>query len=175
MRIRKAELRDVPALFDLINRFARERVMLPRTLEDLYENVWSFTVAEESGRVVGCGALKFYNQQLAEIRSLCVETRRASHGVGSALVGRLLDDAESYGLKNIFALTLVPAFFRKCGFRETRREKFPLKISNDCSRCELTSVCTEKTVTLELAARRARRLARRERTVVQPAAAVLAT
>ena len=140
MIIRKAELRDVPALHDLINRFARERVMLPRTLEDLYENVWSFTVAEDAGRVVGCGALRFYNQELAEIRSLCVETGRASHGVGSALVERLLNDAENYGLKSIFALTLVPAFFRKCGFRETRREKFPLKMSQDCARCDRSIV-----------------------------------
>lgn len=171
MRIRKAELRDVPALFDLINRFASERVMLPRTLTDLYENVWSFTVAEDAGKVVGCGALKFYSQELAEIRSLCVETGRASHGVGSALVERLLSDAESYGLKNIFALTLVPAFFRKCGFRETQREKFALKISHDCARCELAATCTEKTVALDLTTRRARRPAR---TAVQPTAAVLA-
>jgi amino-acid N-acetyltransferase len=174
LRIRKAELRDVPAIFDLINNFARERVMLPRTIADLYENVWSFTVAEEAGQVVGCGALKFYNQELAEIRSLCVEPGRASHGVGTALVERLLDDADGYGLRNIFALTLVPAFFRKCGFRETRREKFPLKISQDCARCDLAACCSEKTVTLDLAARRARRTARRERITVQPAAAALA-
>ncbi len=171
MRIRKAELRDVPAIFDLINRFAHERVMLPRTLPDLYENMWSFTVAEEAGRVVGCGALKFYNHDLAEIRSLCVETARESRGVGTALVERLLDEAESYGLKDVFALTLVPAFFRRGGFRETRREKFPQKISQDCAHCELAACCAEKTVTLELAARRARRTAR---VPVQPAAAVLA-
>lgn len=171
MRIRKAELRDVPALFDLINNFARERVMLPRTLADLNENVWGFTVAEEAGRVVGCGALKFYNRELAEIRSLCVETTNESHGLGTALVERLLDEAENHGVKSLFALTLVPAFFRKCGFRETRREKFPLKISQDCAHCDLAACCTEKTVTLEIAARRARRPAR---TTVQPAAAVLA-
>jgi amino-acid N-acetyltransferase len=157
LKIRKAELRDVPALFDLINRFARQRVMLARTLADLKENVWGFTVAEERGRVVGCGALKFYTRELAEIRSLCVETGSGSHGVGSALVERLLDEAESYGVKSLFALTLVPAFFRKCGFRETRREKFPLKISRDCAHCELIATCTEKTVTMEVAARRARR------------------
>ena len=169
MIIRKAELQDIPALYDLINRFARHRVMLPRTVDDLRENVWGFTVAEDAGRVVGCGALKLYSRQLAEIRSLCVAPGLKSHGVGSALVETLLDEAEGHGVKNIFALTLVPAFFRKCGFRETRREKFPLKMSQDCARCELASVCTEKTVTLELAARRARRPVRVE---LQPATAV---
>jgi amino-acid N-acetyltransferase len=172
VNIRKAELRDVPALFDLINRFARERVMLPRTLADLYENLWGFTVAEEGGHVLGCGALKFYSQELAEIRSLCVEPARKSHGVGTALVERLLDDAEAYGLKNVFALTLVPAFFRKCGFREAAREKFPMKVRLDCANCPKYSCCDEKTVALELSARRSRRPGR---AATQPQAAFLAT
>jgi amino-acid N-acetyltransferase len=162
----------VPALFELINRFARERVMLPRTLTDLYESLWGFTVAEEGGRVLGCGALKFYSRDLAEIRSLCVEPGRESRGMGTALVERLLDEAEGYGLKSVFALTLVPDFFRKCGFRETRREKFPLKVRRDCLSCPNYSCCDEKTVTLELAARRARRNAR---VTAQPETALLAT
>lgn len=162
----------MPALFELINRFARERVLLPRTLTDLYENVWGFTVAEEGGRVLACGALKFYSQELAEIRSLSVEPGRESKGVGTALVERLLDEAEGYGLKNVFALTLVPAFFRKCGFRESRREKVPLKVWRDCVGCPKYSSCDEKTVMLELAARRARRTPGSR---AQPAAALLAT
>jgi amino-acid N-acetyltransferase len=172
LKIRKAVLSDVPALFDLINRFARERVMLPRTLADLYENLWGFTVAEDGGRVLGCGALKFYSQDLAEIRSLCVEPGRESHGVGSALVERLLDEAEGYGLKKVFALTLVSDFFRKCGFRETRREKFPMKVWRDCANCPKYSCCDEKTVALDLAARRERRAGR---AALQPQAAMVAT
>jgi amino-acid N-acetyltransferase len=172
VNIRKAELKDVPALFEMINRFARERVLLPRTLADLYENLWGFTVAEDGGRVLGCGALKFYNQELAEIRSLCVEPGRESRGVGSALVERLLDEAEGYGLKSVFALTLVPAFFRKCGFRETHREKFPMKVWRDCQSCPKFACCDEKTVSLELATRRARRGAR---ATAQPETAFLTT
>ena len=171
-KIRNARLRDVPALFEMINRYARERVMLPRTLSDLYENVWEFSVAEERGRVLGCGALKFYNQEIAEIRSLCVEPGREAHGLGSALVERLLDEAERFGLKTVFALTMAPGFFRKCGFCETSREKVPMKIWRDCLHCEKFSCCDEKTVVLELAARRARRTAR---ATSQPEAALLAT
>lgn len=156
MVIRKAALRDVFQLFELINRYARQNVMLPRTLSDLHEHVWEFTVAEEGGRVLGCGALKFYNQELAEIRSLCVEPGLETRGLGSSLVESLLDEAERYGLKSVFALTLAPDFFRKCGFRETRREKVPLKIWRDCAQCEKYDRCDEKTVSLDLAQRRAR-------------------
>ena len=172
MNIRKAELRDAPALFDLINRFARQRVMLPRTLADLYENLWGFSVADEGGRVLGCGALKFYSQELAEIRSLCVEPGRESRGVGSALVEGLLDEAEGYKLNRVFALTLVPEFFRKCGFREAPREKFPMKIWRDCANCPKFDCCDEKAVALDLAARRARRM---PRAAAQPQAEILTT
>ncbi len=175
MNLRKAELRDVPALSELISRFARERVVLPRTISDLYENVWEFTVAEEGGRVLGCGALKFYSQELAEIRSLCVEPGRESHGVGTALVERLLDEAEAYGLKSVFALTLVPDFFRKRGFHQAAREKFPMKVWRDCTSCPKYSNCDEKAVALDLAERRARRTRRVPRAASQPPAPVLST
>lgn len=155
--IRKAELRDVPKLFELINQYARANLMLPRTLGDLYEHIWEFTVAEEGGRVLGCGALKFYNEELAEIRSLCVAPGRETNGTGSSLVASLLDEAGRYGLKSVFALTLAPDFFRKCGFRETRREEVPLKIWRDCAQCAKYGRCDEKTVFLDLAQRRARR------------------
>ena len=70
MTTRKAKLTDVPDIHRLVNHYAGERIMLARTLTDLYENVWEFTVvAEEEGRLIGCGALKLYNQEVAEIRS----------------------------------------------------------------------------------------------------------
>ena len=155
VKFRKAELGDVPKLFELINRYVRKDVMLPRTMSDLYENVREFSVAVEGGRVLGCGALKFYNQELAEIRSLCVEPGGESHGVGSALLKLLLDEAEQFSLKKVFALTLAPGFFEKCGFNETQREKLPLKIWRDCMHCEKFSRCEERAMLLELAARRA--------------------
>jgi len=95
----------VPALFKLISRYAVEEILLPRSLTNLYEDVWEFTVAEEDGKLLGCGALKFYNQELAEIRSLCVDEQLKSKGVGRMLTEALLDEAEGYGLKTVFALT----------------------------------------------------------------------
>ncbi|MGH9355078.1 MAG: N-acetyltransferase [Terriglobia bacterium] len=150
-KIRKAELRDIPAIFEMINHYAAERVMLPRPLTDLYECVREFWIAgSESGEVTGCGALKFYNADLAEIRSLCVAQAGQSHGAGRALADRLLTEAESFGLKTVFALTLVPEFFFKCGFREVARERFPMKIWRDCLRCDRYFHCQEKTVCLDL-------------------------
>ena len=151
MTIRKAKLIDVPNIHRLVNHYAGVRIMLPRTLTDVYENVWEFTVmAEEDGKLVGCGALKLYNQEVAEIRSLCVDETLKSKGVGREIMEELLNEAEAFGLKTVFALTVVPTFFQKLGFHETPRERFPTKVWRDCLKCERYTCCDEKAVTMEL-------------------------
>jgi amino-acid N-acetyltransferase len=148
LNIRRAELGDVPALFTMINHYAAHGIMLRRTLTELYESVREFLVAEEDGKVAGCGALKLYAADLAEIRSLCVAPGRES--LGRALTERLLGEAEHYGLKTVFALTVAPDFFAKCGFREMARERFPAKIWRDCLRCERYFHCNERTMVADL-------------------------
>ena len=150
--VRKAELCDVPAIHDLVHHYAAERVMLPRPLQEIYEDVWEFTVAEENGQVLGCGAIKLYSAELAEIRSLCVLPGLPGRGVGTALLQSLLDEAEALQLKTVFALTLVPGFFAKLGFREFARDTLPMKVWRDCLRCEKYFSCDEKTLVLDLAA-----------------------
>ena len=157
LTIRKAKLNDVPDIHRLVNHYAGERIMLPRTLTDLYENVWEFTVvAMEEGKLVGCGALKLYNQEVAEIRSLCVDETLKSKGIGREIMEELLDEAEAFGLKTVFALTVAPIFFEKLGFHQIPRERFPTKVWRDCLRCERYTCCNEKAVTLELADRPAK-------------------
>jgi N-acetylglutamate synthase-like GNAT family acetyltransferase len=41
LNIRKAELRDVPALSKLITRYVAEQVLLPRPLANLYEDIFA--------------------------------------------------------------------------------------------------------------------------------------
>jgi amino-acid N-acetyltransferase len=153
LNIRKAELSDVPALFKLISRYVAEQVLLPRPLTNLYEDVWEFTVAEEDGELLGCGGLKFYNQELAEIRSLCVDAALKSKGVGRMLTEALMDEAERCGIRRVFALTVVPGFFEKLGFEQAPRERFPIKVFQDCLGCPKYSCCDEVAVSYELAGR----------------------
>ncbi len=154
--IRKAELRDVPTLLKLINGYAEKRLLLPRTFTDLCERIGEFTVAEEGGHVVACGALKVYDAKIAEIRSLCVEGGRKSSGLGRTITERLLEEAQRRRLKTVFALTVAPEFFLKCGFREGPRENFPMKIWRDCLLCPKLLNCDEKTMTIDVAALPAR-------------------
>jgi amino-acid N-acetyltransferase len=151
--IRKAELRDVPAIYELVRHYAAEHVMLPRALQEIYEDAWEFTVAEEDGQVLGCGAIKLYSAELAEIRSLCVLPGLPGRGVGRALLEGLLSEAEGLRLRTVFALTLVPGFFAKLGFREVARETLPMKVWRDCLQCEKYFHCDEKTLVLTLSPR----------------------
>ncbi len=150
LTIRKARLSDVPAIFQLINFYVQEQVVLPRTASELYEHIWEFTAAEQDGALIGCGGLKFYSAELAEIRSLCVSAEIKSKGVGRAIVESLLREAEESGLKRVFALTTSPGFFSKLGFTEASRETLPVKIWRDCLHCTKYFNCIERTFVLDL-------------------------
>ena len=139
----------------MINHFAGQNIMLPRPIVDLYENVWEFTVVEENGVIMGCGALKVYSAELAELRSLCMAPGVNGRGFGRILTDHLLDEAERFGLKTVFALTVAPGFFEKLGFREVPRERFPTKVWRDCMQCPKYFQCDEKAMMVDLDARRA--------------------
>lgn len=143
----------------MINHYAEKRIMLPRAIVDLYENVWEFTVAEENGVILGCGALKVYSAELAELRSLCVAPGVDGRGIGRLLIDHLIEEAERFGLKTVFALTVAPGFFEKMGFREVPRERFPTKVWRDCMQCPKYFQCDEKAMMVDLDASR---IAKRE-------------
>ena len=57
MKLRRAKLADVEAMMALINHFADQGLMLPRSRNSLYECLREFIVAEEEERVIAAGAL----------------------------------------------------------------------------------------------------------------------
>ena len=154
--LRKARPSDAPALFKLIHQYAIEEVMLPRALPELYEDIWEFTVAEKDRQVIACGALHLYNEEIAEIRSLCVDPGQKTGGLGRAVASKLLHEAKGIGLKSVFALTVVPGFFSKLGFYPVERGALPQKVWRDCLQCEKYFRCNEKAMVFDLASLPAR-------------------
>jgi amino-acid N-acetyltransferase len=149
--LRKARLRDVPSLFKLIQQYSAEEVMLPRALPELYENIWEFTVAEKDTQVVACGALRLYSEEIAEIRSLCVDPQLKTAGLGRAVANQLMREAKDLGLRRVFALTVVPGFFSKMGFYPVERGALPQKVWRDCLQCEKYFRCDEVAMVFDLA------------------------
>ena len=79
-------MRDIPAVLHLINSYAAEGIMLPRTEFEISENIRDFTVVYAGSHLLGCGALHFYTPTSGEIRSLAVAPEAKGQGVGVLLI-----------------------------------------------------------------------------------------
>jgi amino-acid N-acetyltransferase len=141
--VRRANLKDIPPMLALINAYAGNQIMLPRTEFDLAENIRDFVVAYEGAQLLGCGALHFYTPTSAEIRSLAVAPERKTGGIGRAIVETLEAEARENELDEVFAFTYVPGFFQKLGFDEVERGELPLKAWKECLRCPKFQACDE--------------------------------
>lgn len=141
--VRPAENGDVGSIMSLLHGYARMGNLLPRTEQEVIDNLALFRVAEANGHVVGCGALEIFTPDLAEIRSLVVGEVFKSTGIGRMLVERLIDDARGRGHGRLMALTYVPGFFHRLGFETVPKDWFPEKVWGICVRCYKFNNCDE--------------------------------
>jgi amino-acid N-acetyltransferase len=150
--IRPARALDVEPMQSLIEEFARDDRMLPRSRDFLIEHLRDFVVAEDvaTGAFLGCCALAVLTPDLAEVRSLAVRPAASGRGVGKALVEAVVAEARTLGLRRVFALTLVPEFFTRCGFTLTSLGRLPEKSASECSVCAKRTRCDEHAMLLHL-------------------------
>ncbi len=143
MNIRKAVIADIREIQKLVNEFARKEQMIPRSINELYENIRDFVVAVDGKGIAGVCALHVLWDDLAEVRSLAVKAEYQKRGVGSKMVRSCIRDAKALGVKRVFVLTYQPDFFRKLRFRDTDKASLPQKIWGDCIRCPKFPECDE--------------------------------
>lgn len=147
----KPNVTDAPEIQKLIGSFAAKRAMLPRSLNYLYENIRDFWVYKEDGKIIGCCSLHIVGWEgLGEIKSLSVAEDAHKRGLGKLLVERCMQEARDIGLTKTFALTYVPGFFKKLGYRECSKDELPHKIWADCIDCPSFPNCDEIAVVTEL-------------------------
>lgn len=140
---RKATSEDVDALHDLIQGYAAQGIMLPRSHDALRRNIGNFVVAVDDGRLIGCGSLLKLGADLVEIRSLGIVDGYKGQGIGSMLVDALMAEAEAQGIPKVMALTYEVSFFLKNGFHVVEKEIFPEKVWTDCVNCPKQNNCDE--------------------------------
>jgi len=141
--IRKAKIKDIKQIQKLINGFAKQDIMLPRSLNELYENLRDFWVIEEANKIIGCCALHISWDDLAEIKSLAVTGNKQGKGLGRELVESCLAEARLLGAKKIFVLTYKPAFFKKFAFKRVKNAALPHKVWAECINCCKFPNCQE--------------------------------
>lgn len=148
--IRKATVRDVPAIVALVNETAQKGLVLPKSLNQVYQNLRDYVVCEEDGKLVACAALHVLWEDLAEVRSLVVHAQRRGKGMGRQLVATLVKQARDLGVPRVFALTYQQAFFLSVGFHPIDKDQLPHKIWADCIDCIKFPNCDETAVILDL-------------------------
>jgi amino-acid N-acetyltransferase len=144
VRVVRATVHDADQIAALINFWAAQGQMLPRTLGETYENLRDFFVVRDgAGDVVACAALHITWADLAEIKSLAVREDQQSGGFGSALVRAAELEGRELGLKRLFALTYRPGFFERLGWQQADVMTLPRKVWNECYRCPKFPGCEE--------------------------------
>lgn len=150
MNYRKARMGDVVAIQELINSYAEKGLMLPRSLNALYESLLELTVAEKAGKILGVGGLHVIWENLAEIRGLAVAPEITRQGVGRKLVEIFLEQAREVGISRVFALTYRPEFFARCGFNIVSKDNLPHKVWKECINCTKFPNCDEVAVAIDI-------------------------
>ena len=150
MAIRKAKVKDAHEIFSILQTFALRGVLLPRSLNGIYENIRDFFVYEDNNKIIGVGSLHIFWEDLAEIKSLAVLDEYQNKGIGKQIVEKCIEDAKDLGIKKVFALTYVPQFFEKLGFKVVDKSLFPQKVWTECIHCVKFNDCKEIPVLLEI-------------------------
>ncbi len=144
--IRKATIEDIKSIHALLKYYGDKGAMIARPLSQLYDHVRDFSVFTEpqnSKKIMGCCALQFCWEDLAEIRSLAVTEDSFKKSIGRQLVESTFEEAKQFKIKSLFALTYQPSFFEKFGFIEIDKADLPIKIWSDCIHCVKFPNCDE--------------------------------
>lgn len=151
IRIQPAVEEYIVEIAALVNGFAAENVMLPRTEESILQSLPDWVVVLGGGaQLLGCGSLVSLTEQLVEIRSLAVAQAGQGKGIGRRIVEELVLMATARGYAQICALTLEEGFFEKLGFEVVDRWSISPKLWQDCIYCPKFHHCDEVAVARSL-------------------------
>ena len=148
--IRKALLQDARQIHKLLLTYAKEGLVLPRSLMEIFEAIRDFYVFVDNERVVGAAALNICWEDLAEVRSLVVHEDFGGRGIGRHLVEACISEARQLGIGRVFALTYQQTFFEKLGFTVIEKSELPQKIWGDCIKCAKFPECDEIALSMSL-------------------------
>ena len=144
-------MEDVKAIYDLLNHYSENGLLVGRSLSSLYDHLRDFYVyideaggPDEKGRLAGACALHICWDNLAEIRSLAVRDSHQGRGIGVRLVEACLADADAFGIDQVFTLTYQPTFFQRFDFNPIDKKDLPHKVWSDCIQCPKFPDCNEE-------------------------------
>ena len=146
----KAKLTDIKAMQAMVLPEVMSGVILFRNDDEVATNIRSYTLAMQGNKVVGFVALHIHAPNLAEVRSLIVDSTYRGKKIGASLALETIKEAKELGIKQLFTLTYQKDFFEKLHFREIPKESLPEhKIWADCVKCKHFPICDEIALIIE--------------------------
>ena len=150
VRYRAAVSGEAPALLALIDAHRDEGHLLPRHFDELSQRAQRFVVAARGRRIIGCAELVPLSHQVAEVRSLVVDSSVRSRGVGKRLLAEVEARASAAGFERLCAFTHDASYFVHLGFSLVPHASVPEKIAADCVACDLFRRCSQQAVLVHL-------------------------
>ncbi len=95
---------------------------------------------EEGGRIIGLAGLETWGRQ-GLLRSVAVRKGRRKAGVGTSLVRRVISEARTKGIREVYLITeTAPLFFERLGFSAVDRSRVTGDVLNPV---EFKEACSE--------------------------------
>jgi len=124
--IRRADVNDVSAIYDLIDPLVKSGTLVERPKSTLEKEALSYYVYTRDNLIVATGQLKRYEGGFAEIGCLVVSKDYRRGGRGDAMLGYLERLALQSGATKVFVLsTQTMEWFVERGFREVQVGSLP--------------------------------------------------
>lgn len=133
VNIRAALNDDIPDIMALIRPLEEKGILLRRSREYLEDQIHTFSVLEHDRHIYGCVALKtFADPTQGELACLAVSPGAQDGGYGEMLLGHLLQQARTRGIKRVFALsTHTGEWFAERGFQTASADALPVERRQD--------------------------------------------
>jgi N-acetylglutamate synthase-like GNAT family acetyltransferase len=129
--VRRARSADVDRILTVIGTYVAQHVLLPRSREEILDDIANWWVGDLNGEVVGCAALRDFGGGLGELRSLSVVAEAHERGLGESLVHAIVREARRRTITRLFAITRNPGYFARHGFRELAMDEVPTVLHAD--------------------------------------------
>jgi amino-acid N-acetyltransferase len=122
-------LNKAEQILELIEPFVKEGKILPRTYDQIVDNIDDFVFLHNSGKLVACAGLKDCKEgKMGEIYALAVSKQVQNQGFSAKLLDEIMQKARISNFSKIFALTKYNTqWFFKYGFVQMKIDELPIK------------------------------------------------
>ncbi|MDR2965900.1 MAG: amino-acid N-acetyltransferase [Treponema sp.] len=129
--VRGIHSKDLPDILRLMEPLMQKGILIRRTPEDIQEKKADYSVLVIDGSIRACGALHDWGEKQGEIAAVATDPQYTDLGLGSKIIGYLIEKARKIGMKRVFVLTTQSQdWFEGLGFKEVNIDTLPEKKKN---------------------------------------------